>query len=97
MYLSGRELSLGYARRSSASVDPIRIPLPVNGASSEEDGTDPNLSFRPDRYIHGGRNFFLRRARAPHWELRVDVSPDKRVTQIAFGDRASVRLDEGCA
>lgn len=57
----------------------------------------PKLSSRPDRYIPGGRNFFLRRARAPHWELRVDVSPDKRVTQIAFGDRASVRLDEGCA
>ena len=57
----------------------------------------PKLSSRPDRYIHGGRNYFLRRARAPHWELRVDVSPDKRVTQIAFGERASVRLDEGCA
>jgi hypothetical protein len=57
----------------------------------------PRLSSRPDRYIHGGRNYFLRRARAPHWELRVDVSPEKRVTQIAFGDRASVRLDEGCA
>jgi hypothetical protein len=57
----------------------------------------PKLSSRPDRYVHGGRNYFLRRARAPHWELRVDVSPDKRVTQIAFGERASVRLDEGCA
>jgi hypothetical protein len=57
----------------------------------------PKLSSRPDRYIHGGRNYFLRRARAPHWELRVDVSPGKRVTQIAFGERASVRLDEGCA
>jgi hypothetical protein len=57
----------------------------------------PKLSSRPDRYIHGGRNYFLRRARVPHWELRVDVSPEKRVTQIAFGERASVRLDEGCA
>jgi hypothetical protein len=57
----------------------------------------PKLSSRPDRYIHGGRNYFLLRARAPHWELRVDVSPGKRVTQIAFGERASVRLDEGCA
>jgi hypothetical protein len=55
----------------------------------------PKLSSRPDRF--GGRNFFLRRARGPHWELRVDVSPDNRVTQIAFGERASVRLDEGCA
>jgi hypothetical protein len=57
----------------------------------------PKLSSRPDRYIHGGRNYFLRRTRSPHWELRVDVSPEKRVTQIAFGERASVRLDEGCA
>jgi hypothetical protein len=57
----------------------------------------PRLSSRPDRYIHGGRNYFLRRTRAPHWELRVDVGPEKRVTQIAFGERASVRLDEGCA
>ena len=57
----------------------------------------PKLSSRPDRYIHGGRNYFLLRARAPHWELRVDVSPEKRVTQIAFGERASVRLDESCA
>ena len=57
----------------------------------------PRLTSRPDRYIHGGRNYFLRRARAPHWELRVDVNAEKRVTQIAFGERASVRLDEGCA
>jgi hypothetical protein len=55
------------------------------------------LSSRPDRYVHGGRNYFLRRARAPHWELRLDVGPAGRVTQIAFGERASVRLDEGCA
>ena len=59
--------------------------------------TYPKLSSRPDRYIHGGRNYFLRRAQPPHWELRIDVGPGKRVTQIAFGDRASVRLDEGCA
>ena len=57
----------------------------------------PKLSSRPDRYIHGGRNYFLRRVRAPHWELRVDVGPEKRVRQIAFGEHAAVRLDEGCA
>jgi hypothetical protein len=57
----------------------------------------PMVTSRLDRYIHGGRNYFVRRARAPHWELRFDVSPSKRVTQIAFGDRESVRLDEGCA
>jgi hypothetical protein len=57
----------------------------------------PKLTWRPDRYVHGGRNYFIRRVRAPHWEIRVDVSPRMRVTQIAFGDRESVRLDEGCA
>ena len=45
---------------------------------------------RPDRYIHGGRHYFLRRARAPHWHLRLRLSPAKRVTQIAFGNRESV-------
>jgi hypothetical protein len=55
------------------------------------------LTSRPDRYVHGGRHYFLRRSRRPHWELRFDVSPAKRVTQIAFGNRDSVRLDEGCA
>jgi hypothetical protein len=55
------------------------------------------LTSRPDRYVHGGRNYFLRRARPPHWQLRFDVGPGKRVTQIAFGNRESVRLDEGCA
>jgi hypothetical protein len=57
----------------------------------------PIVTSRPDRYIHGGRNYFIRRARAPHWEIRVDVSPRRRVTQIAFGAPESVRLDEGCA
>ncbi len=57
----------------------------------------PKLTSRVDRYLHGTRNYFLRRVRAPHWELRFDVSPDKRVTWIVFGRRESVRLDEGCA
>jgi hypothetical protein len=57
----------------------------------------PIVTSRPDRYIHGGRNYFIRRTRAPHWEIRVDVGPRSRVTQIAFGERESVRLDEGCA
>ncbi len=57
----------------------------------------PKLSSRPDKYIHGSRNYFLRRARAPHWELRFDVSPASRVRQIAFGERTAVRLVEGCA
>ena len=55
------------------------------------------LRSRPDRYVPGGRQYFLRRARAPHWELRIDVDPSRRVTQIAFGNRRAVQLDEGCA
>ncbi len=47
----------------------------------------PKLTSRPDRYLHGTRNYFLRRVRAPHWHLRFDVSPRKRVTQIVFGDQ----------
>jgi hypothetical protein len=55
------------------------------------------LTSWPDRYVHGGRHYFLRRVRTPHWQLRFDVSPAKRVTQIVFGNRESVLLDEGCA
>jgi hypothetical protein len=55
------------------------------------------LSSRPSRYEHGGRQYFARRARSPRWELRFDVSAAGRVTRIAFGERAAVRLDEGCA
>jgi hypothetical protein len=57
----------------------------------------PVLGSRPDRFIHGGRQYFLGRKRSPHWQLRFDVSPRKRVTQIVFGEHVSVRLDEGCA
>ena len=53
------------------------------------------LTSRPDRYVHGGRHYFLRRARAPHWELRFDVSPGKRVTQIVFGTRSAVQARRG--
>jgi hypothetical protein len=56
-----------------------------------------SLTSRPDRYVHGGRQYFVRRTRSPHWELRLDVSPAGRVSQIAFGARNAVRLDEGCA
>ena len=60
-------------------------------------GAYGTLPSRPDRFAHGTRQYFLRRRRAPHWELRFDVGPTKRVTQIAFGTRGAVRLDEGCA
>jgi hypothetical protein len=38
----------------------------------------------------------VRRARAPHWQLRFDGSSRGRVIRISFGDR-SVRYTEGCA
>jgi hypothetical protein len=55
------------------------------------------LTSRPDRYFPGGRHYFLRRRAAPHWELRFDVSAEKRVTRIVFGTHDAVRLDEACA
>jgi hypothetical protein len=54
------------------------------------------LTSRPNKYTRGATDYFVRRARPPHWELRFDVSPQKRVTAIAFGDE-TVRLVEGCA
>lgn len=57
----------------------------------------PGLTSRPSRFAHGRREYFARRAKAPHWELRFDVDAGKRVTQIVFGTHAAVRLDEGCA
>jgi hypothetical protein len=56
----------------------------------------PKLRSRPDKYVPGARNFFVRRARAPHWRLRFDVSAKGKVTAIAFGGD-SVFLVEGCA
>jgi hypothetical protein len=53
------------------------------------------LTSRLNKYTRGARDYFVRRARAPHWELRFDVSPHGRVTAIAFGNGA-VRLVEGC-
>ena len=44
------------------------------------------LEIRRDAYVPGARNVYVRRTRAPHWRLRFDVSPQGRVTRIAFGD-----------
>ena len=54
------------------------------------------VDVRKDKYVPAARNIFVRRARAPHWRLRFDVSPRGRVTRIAFGD-STVFLVEGCA
>ena len=57
----------------------------------------PGMTSRSSRFHHGGREWVARRATAPRWELRFDVDRSGRVTQIAFGTQAAVRLDEGCA
>jgi hypothetical protein len=54
------------------------------------------LEIRRDAYVPAARNVYVKRTRAPHWHLRFDVSPQGRVTRIAFGDR-SVYRTEGCA
>jgi hypothetical protein len=53
------------------------------------------LDIRSDPELPGVKNVFVRRTRAPHWRLRFDVSPQGRVTRIAFGDQ-SVLLADGC-
>ena len=50
------------------------------------------LESRPDKYVRGARNFFVKR----RWQLRFDVTRDGTVTRIGFGN-ASVRLVEGCS
>jgi hypothetical protein len=54
------------------------------------------LRSQPDKYVPGGLNYYLTRAKAPHWQLRMDVSPAGEVTSVAFGGRA-VHLVEGCS
>jgi hypothetical protein len=56
----------------------------------------PRLRSRADHYVPDALNLFYRRPVAPHWRLRFDVSPQGRVTGIAFGNE-SVFLVEGCA
>jgi hypothetical protein len=56
----------------------------------------PHATVRRDHYVRAARNVFVRRARAPHWRLRLDVSPRGRVTRIAHGNW-TVFLVEGCA
>ena len=54
------------------------------------------LTSRPNEYTPGARDYFVTRARRPHWQLRFDVSPRGRIVEMGFGDR-SVRLVEACA
>ncbi len=50
------------------------------------------LESRPDKYVRGARNFFVKR----RWQLRFDVTKDGTVMRIGFGN-GSVRLVEGCS
>jgi hypothetical protein len=54
------------------------------------------LRSQPNKYTPGGRDYYVTRAKAPHWQLRVDVSPTGKVVSVAFGGRA-VHLVEGCS
>jgi hypothetical protein len=54
------------------------------------------LRSQPDKYVPGARNVFVRRAKAPHWELRFDVSKAGKVTTIAQGAQ-QVRYVEACS
>ena len=82
-----------FLRRGAVTGEGIRIGSPL---ADVRRAYGRRLTSRPNKYTPGARDFFVRRARAPHWQLRMDVSPRGRVTQIAFGDDA-VRLVEGCA
>ena len=53
------------------------------------------LTSRPDLYVPGSRNYFLRRPSGPRWSIRFDTRRG-RIEQISFGNRA-VRYVEGCA
>ena len=53
------------------------------------------LEIRKDLEVPGVRNVFVKRTRAPHWRLRFDLSPQGRVTRIAFGNQ-TVLLADGC-
>jgi hypothetical protein len=54
------------------------------------------LRSKPNKYSPGARDYYVTRARSPHWQLRIDVSARGRVVSIAFGGPA-VHLVEGCA
>ena len=53
------------------------------------------LEIRRDLELPGVRNVFVKRTRAPHWRLRFDLSPQGRVTRIAFGNQ-TLLLADGC-
>jgi hypothetical protein len=69
----------------------------IGSTLAELRGGYRSLTSRPNRFVPGGRYYFVRRTAAPHWELRIDVSPAGRVTRIVFGTHDAVRLDEACA
>jgi len=79
----------------AAGADGAALRAPLKLTLDGVAGARPGMSAA--QVAEGGRQYFVRRARPPHWELRFDVSSAKRVTPIVFGEHRSVRLDEGCA
>jgi hypothetical protein len=82
-----------FLRRGAVTGRGIRI----GSTLAEVRRTYRSLTSRPNRYFPGARYYFVRRSTEPHWELRIDVATNRRVTRIVFGTRDAVRLDEACA
>ena len=91
IFISGRLGSVWYERGA-------RTPrgITIGSTFAELRRAYPRVAIRKDHYVPAARNVFVQRARAPRWRLRFDVSPQGRVTRIAFGDK-TVFLVEGCA
>ena len=90
VFLRGRLGSLWFDRGVLAGRG-----IGINATLAALRRTYRRLEIRRDPDLPGARNVFVRRTRAPHWRLRFDLSPQGRVTRIAFGDQ-SVLLADGC-
>jgi hypothetical protein len=95
--LSGATLS-GYAVAALAGV----VVLLAVGASAASLHAPVRVTLDGVAGVHPGMSAAAVSARWDvdlhlDWELRIDVAANGRVTQIAFGTHAAVRLDEGSA
>lgn len=88
-----RRLGALFFERGARTGKGIRIGSRV---ADLEEAYGRRLRSRPHEYVPGARTMFVRRAKAPHWELRFDVSRAGRVTAIAQG-AAQVRYVEACS